>query len=424
MAAARAYSSSRFRLGLTRKGVLEFRDYSIKSRLLYMRLWFGLHLSCFWALGLSVVVGPVMKFLELKSCACLELGVVISGEVSLYVIFSRAGPILAGCELLVLLEFIDLGLVVIAVSLASQVSKCEVDESTPDHLTVHHMPLHPDTVLEVNGRRSSIYSDFVSSYLRRDRVDKRTEEATFFLKGKYHKGLDMGLPTVEVFIAGCFSGTPTILTKTIKLGSSKKNQKLALDSIPEYDTTEHKKNVSSIGSLELSDYHDYKLEHDDIDYSSLYSRAEYTEDEDGELSWFNAGVRVGVGISLGVCLGVGLGLGLLLHGFYYRSYWNLLKVVKPSNCTFEEGWPNCFQKFSSSSFSLKCFFKSSNIGMLQQSSSINIITRASRRNVGVSDECVNTGSVRAEISERVVALVIGGGGREHALCYALQRFND
>ncbi|KAG0497180.1 hypothetical protein HPP92_001871 [Vanilla planifolia] len=72
-------------------------------------------------------------------------------------------------------------------------------------------------------------------------------------------------------------------------------------------------------------------------------------------------------------------------------------------------------------FSLKCFFKSSNIGMLQQSSSINIITRASRRNVGVSDECVNTGSVRAEISERVVALVIGGGGREHALCYALQR---
>ncbi|KAG0497181.1 hypothetical protein HPP92_001872 [Vanilla planifolia] len=261
-----------------------------------------------------------------------------------------------------------------------RVSKCEVDESTPDHLTVHHMPLHPDTVLEVNGRRSSIYSDFVSSYLRRDRVDKRTEEATFvstdsiritgsvrfevydeddlllsgvieflsnnedttgelkngqkkwsinchsmlpagvsFLKGKYHKGLDMGLPTVEVFIAGCFSGTPTILTKTIKLGSSKKNQKLALDSIPEYDTTEHKKNVSSIGSLELSDYHDYKLENDDIDYSSLYSRAEYTEDEDGELSWFNAGVRVGVGISLGVCLGVGLGLGLLVRSYQATS---------------------------------------------------------------------------------------------------------
>lgn len=36
----------------------------------------------------------------------------------------------------------------------------------------------------------------------------------------------------------------------------------------------------------------------------------YTEDmysgDDGQLSWFNAGVRVGVGIGLGMCLGVGL----------------------------------------------------------------------------------------------------------------------
>ncbi|KAL0379473.1 UNVERIFIED_CONTAM: hypothetical protein Sangu_0011600 [Sesamum angustifolium] len=36
----------------------------------------------------------------------------------------------------------------------------------------------------------------------------------------------------------------------------------------------------------------------------------YSEDmypgEDGQLSWFNAGVRVGVGIGLGMCLGVGL----------------------------------------------------------------------------------------------------------------------
>lgn len=28
--------------------------------------------------------------------------------------------------------------------------------------------------------------------------------------------------------------------------------------------------------------------------------------EDGQLSWFNAGVRVGVGIGLGMCLGAGL----------------------------------------------------------------------------------------------------------------------
>lgn len=39
------------------------------------------------------------------------------------------------------------------------------------------------------------------------------------------------------------------------------------------------------------------------------------EGEDGELSWFNAGVRVGVGIGLGVCLGVGIGVGLLVRTY-------------------------------------------------------------------------------------------------------------
>ena len=51
----------------------------------------------------------------------------------------------------------------------------------------------------------------------------------------------------------------------------------------------------------------------DIDYNSIYSRAEYIEGEDGELSWFNAGVRVGVGIGLGICLGIGIGVGVLMR---------------------------------------------------------------------------------------------------------------
>lgn len=38
-------------------------------------------------------------------------------------------------------------------------------------------------------------------------------------------------------------------------------------------------------------------------------------DEDGQLSWFNAGVRVGVGIGLGMCLGVGIGVGLLMRSY-------------------------------------------------------------------------------------------------------------
>ncbi|THG06734.1 hypothetical protein TEA_023685 [Camellia sinensis var. sinensis] len=59
----------------------------------------------------------------------------------------------------------------------------------------------------------------------------------------------------------------------------------------------------------VSDYPNYKPENDD--YNNLYQGAEYLEGEDGELSWFNAGVRVGVGIGLSVCLGIGIGVGLL-----------------------------------------------------------------------------------------------------------------
>lgn len=37
--------------------------------------------------------------------------------------------------------------------------------------------------------------------------------------------------------------------------------------------------------------------------------------EDGELSWFNAGVRVGVGIGLGIFVGVGIGVSLLARSY-------------------------------------------------------------------------------------------------------------
>lgn len=51
------------------------------------------------------------------------------------------------------------------------------------------------------------------------------------------------------------------------------------------------------------------------EYHSHYSRMEYIEGEDGELSWFNAGVRVGVGIGMSVCLGIGIGVGLLVRTY-------------------------------------------------------------------------------------------------------------
>lgn len=46
----------------------------------------------------------------------------------------------------------------------------------------------------------------------------------------------------------------------------------------------------------------------------LYSEDIYSG-QDGQLSWFNAGVRVGVGIGLGMCVGVGIGVGLLMRSY-------------------------------------------------------------------------------------------------------------
>lgn len=186
-----------------------------------------------------------------------------------------------------------------------RVSHFEVDGSTPEFLTLNHIPLSPDTVLELNGVRSSMYSDGVSSVLRRDRVDKKSEEATFvstdtirltgsmkfevydkedcilsgildmsnsngfngdskrdakqwsmtcatdiksstsFLKEKHVASTELTSPTFEVYVAGCFSGEPIILTKTLQLNFRKKqNRKCTLVSIPEYETTDCHKDVS------------------------------------------------------------------------------------------------------------------------------------------------------------------------------------
>ncbi|KAA8528642.1 hypothetical protein F0562_035997 [Nyssa sinensis] len=254
-----------------------------------------------------------------------------------------------------------------------RISNFLVDDSTPEFLTLNHIPLSPDTLLEVNGARFTIYSEGVSSLLRRDRADKKTEEATFvstdsirltggmkfevfdkdililsgvlemsnsngfigesknnarrwsvncesamiagtgFFKGKQIVGTESLLPTIEVYVAGCFLGTPIILTKTLQLNLRKKhNRKGMLDSIPEYETTESQKDVSGL-DLQVAEYRNYKTESEE-DYN-MYWRTEYMEGEDGEFSWFNAGVRVGVGIGLGICLGVGIGVGLLVRTY-------------------------------------------------------------------------------------------------------------
>ncbi|KAK7310436.1 hypothetical protein RJT34_07967 [Clitoria ternatea] len=257
-----------------------------------------------------------------------------------------------------------------------RVSGIQVDESTPEFLSLNHIPLSPDTLLEVNGVRSSIYSDGECSVLRRDRVDRKSEEATFvntdsirltgsmkfevydrehcilsgvldmsnsngfvggstsggnvknwsmscqtemapgcgFFKGKH---AELPCPEIEVYVAGCFSGAPIILTKTLQLNCRKKhNRKCTLDAIPEYDTTESHKDASHHGlHLQVAQYRSFKPEQEE-DYNSMYwPRTGYLDGEDGELSWFNAGVRVGVGIGLGICVGVGIGISLLVRSY-------------------------------------------------------------------------------------------------------------
>jgi hypothetical protein len=51
--------------------------------------------------------------------------------------------------------------------------------------------------------------------------------------------------------------------------------------------------------------------------------------EDGEMSWFNAGVRVGVGIGLSICVGIGL-CGLVGSNLP-RHYPKLLKAILVMN---------------------------------------------------------------------------------------------
>lgn len=257
-----------------------------------------------------------------------------------------------------------------------------VDGYTPEYLTLSHIPLDPDTILEVNNKRCTLDSTGSSCRLKRNRVDKKFEEATFVstdsirlngnvkfevfdgedlilsgvlemckngngidgklknsndverwsmkcesmvsggsrvLKGKQIVGPDSMPPMIEVYVAGSFVGQPVILTKTLQISVRRKQgRKGALDPIPEGETTESRNGGADRLRLQESEYGPYKTENE-YDYdNSLHwnqSEIEYMEGEDGELSWFNAGVRVGVGLGLGICLGVGIGVGLIVRTY-------------------------------------------------------------------------------------------------------------
>ncbi|EPS72200.1 hypothetical protein M569_02561, partial [Genlisea aurea] len=245
---------------------------------------------------------------------------------------------------------------------------CAMD-NLPEHLILRHLRREPGVLFDINGARIPS-SDEASITLRRDRVDRDSSEATYvttdslklsgpvefevcedsnlFLCGSLENDLRTGWsmdcfvangvtangpskffqprlglssPSVEVYIAGCCSGSPVILTKTISVTPRKKlSRQGMLDAIPEDEEVgkdrrnspngaviRQRKSTDSEGNNNkaLDSHHPY------------YSGEEmyYYSGEDGQLTWFNAGVRVGVGIGLGMCLGVGIGVGLLLRSY-------------------------------------------------------------------------------------------------------------
>lgn len=137
-----------------------------------------------------------------------------------------------------------------------------------------------------------------------------------FLKGKGDLSM---LPSIEVCIAGRFCSSPVILTQTVPLVARRRHSRRhTLDAIPEADEFERTKESSDLAKLsnQMKEHTIYQ-ELDLITARPLgmYEPCVSLEDDYGDLTWFNTGVRVGVGIGLGMCVGLGIGVGLLMRGY-------------------------------------------------------------------------------------------------------------
>ncbi|KAG6582633.1 C-terminal binding protein AN, partial [Cucurbita argyrosperma subsp. sororia] len=243
-----------------------------------------------------------------------------------------------------------------------RISPCVID-SVPDHLNLRHLRREIGVSLEINGSQIPA-SDSVSIALRRDRLNKESSEVTYvstdsirvtggvefevyenedlilcgslerietnwingsvglennsktgwtmecFMAASMCSGssaffqpkLGVSSPAIEVYIAGCCSGMPVILTQTIQVSPRRKNlRQCALDAIPEDEEVGKEENTSN-GLIRHQKVQLIESEVDDYDPDGKMGHGFYSDDmytgEDGQLSWFNAGVRVGVGIGL------------------------------------------------------------------------------------------------------------------------------
>ncbi|KAJ7282189.1 hypothetical protein O6H91_18G033800 [Diphasiastrum complanatum] len=251
-----------------------------------------------------------------------------------------------------------------------RVSQCSRDEN-PEALSIKFPSRSIGTALEVNGGRISPSEEALIT-LRRDRVDTDSLEVTYvttdnlrasgFLSFEVYDGEDiivsgalqqsdsslgtvgqdsrwnmecgcavgpggcafmksrqdyanmpLGPPMLEILVVGRYSGSPITLTQSVQLITRRRNARCGtLDAIPEDEVCDEyqscllpsNQNEQSEGKASMSQK-----------FYGSDSQATFLEDDDGDMSWFNAGVRVGVGIGLGMCLGVGIGVGLLVRTY-------------------------------------------------------------------------------------------------------------
>lgn len=140
-----------------------------------------------------------------------------------------------------------------------------------------------------------------------------------FMKRKGDSGVLEAPPSMEVCVAGRYSSSPVILTQIVHLVVRRRHsRRLTLDAIPEVDESERGRHGSVLTTLSSQmEEHTFYQELDLRSARSLavYEPGVYLEGDDGELTWFNTGVRVGVGIGLGMCVGIGISVGLLMRGY-------------------------------------------------------------------------------------------------------------
>ena len=123
---------------------------------------------------------------------------------------------------------------------------------------------------------------------------------------------------IEVSLVGkckscpCFLSQTARTTRKIKTTLSKSSA-LSLSAINEDEQTAH---VPERYMGLLPDF----SEQFEATYKALGGQGSLSEGEGtGDITWFNAGLRIGVGVGLGICLGAGLGAGIIMRSYQAAS---------------------------------------------------------------------------------------------------------